>query len=159
MLPCRPGSITTTAPRLDERAVGRPSEDGSMQRASSQQLAQPSSHGPATDRHAGLTAALRSFICSLRARTVFYMLCDVPRYFADPDAGTGADTTGEAERIGVVRIWAQGDSCAAMSRAHDGILRPSYYVIDMTIRSYWISLSRRRPKPCAFVKSIVLFQL
>lgn len=44
------------------------------------------------------------------------MLCDVPRYFADPDAGTGADTTGEAERIGVVRIWAQGDSCAAMSR-------------------------------------------
>ena len=68
------------------------------------------------------------------------MLRDVPRYFADPDAGTGADTTGEAERIGLVRIWAQGDSCAAMSRAHDGILRPSYYVIDMIIRSYWIRL-------------------
>ena len=44
------------------------------------------------------------------------MLCDVPRYFADADAGTGADTTCEAARIRVVRIWAQGDSCAAMSQ-------------------------------------------
>src|SRR5260370_1188834 len=42
-------------------------------------------------RAGGATACLpRSdpFICSLRARTDFYMLCDVPRYFAGPDAGT-----------------------------------------------------------------------
>jgi hypothetical protein len=40
MLPCPPGNITaTTAARLDERAASRPGEDGTMQRASRQQLA------------------------------------------------------------------------------------------------------------------------
>ncbi len=83
-----------------------------------------------------------------------YMLCDVPRYFADPDAGTGADTTCEAARISVVRIWAQGDSCAAMSQRmtdyYNQLLRDRH---DYPAVLDWPS--DRRSKPCAFVKVIV----